>query len=74
MNSHACPNSAPGSLAGAADASKTTEQLSNKAVYSAIQSTKGNAPLRFSSYAERAAYYRGKVACTGSACDEEPPS
>lgn len=72
MNSHTCTSSTPGSLAGAADASKTTEQLSNKAVYSAVQSTKGNAPLRFSSYAERAAYYRGKVACNGGTpCDEE---
>jgi hypothetical protein len=62
---------APGTVATSSNASETTEARANLAVYVSIQGQR-NAPLRFLSYAEKAKYYRGKVACTGSACDQEP--
>jgi hypothetical protein len=69
MNSDNCP--APGTLTGTAeDASKTTEKLTGVATYVSISTIVGAGPLRFSSYEEKAAYTRGKLACVG--CTETP--
>lgn len=51
------------SLGGAEDSSQRTEIKQGTAVYiSKVAQT----PLRFSSYAEKYAYMRGKATCTGS--------
>ena len=50
-------------IGGAQDASQKTETKQGTAVY---VSKAGESPLRFSSYAEKYAYMRGKANCTGS--------
>jgi hypothetical protein len=63
-----CPSAPSSPIGTAVDESQKTRDKASVAVYVSIHG-QGRSPLRFSSYAEKAAYYRGKVACTGSACD-----
>ncbi len=63
MSSNVCGYGTVNGVGGALDASERTETKQGTAVY---VSKAGETPLRFTSYAEKYAYMRGKSNCTGS--------